>query len=393
MVSCWPKLSRSGASGPQWYDYRMTKGMDLRNLFGSFSRPLRHLQFLRYNAFPAGGYAWVTLPLTLRASVMGLALLGPANAAIAVERLTDEPEVQQFVDDLVAQHGFARSDVLGILSDANVLPEVLEAISRPAERKPWHQYRAIFVTPARIEGGVAFWRAHREHLTRAEQDFGVSPEIIVAIIGVETRYGEYTGRYRVLDALSTLAFRYPKRGRFFRRELQAFLRLSREEGFSPRTIKGSYAGAIGLPQFIPSSYRQYAVDFDGDQIRDLVGNPTDAIGSVANYLSQHGWEKGEGVVFPATLRAQSARKLSDGGIKPRLALTAMQARGVSIGSAAPDQGRGALIELEARDGPEYWVGLQNFYTITRYNHSPLYAMAVYQLAQAIREQVGDAQDS
>ncbi len=367
--------------------------MDLRNLLKSLSKPLHRSQLVGYNAFSR--VAWVRrgmLPLTPLASMLGIVLLGLSSATMALERLVDEPEVQRFVDDMVEQYGFPRPDVNAILADAKVLPEVLDAISRPAERKPWYQYQAIFVTPPRIEGGVAFWRTHRKDLTRAHQEFGVSPEIIVAIIGVETRYGEHTGRYRVLDALSTLAFRYPKRSRFFRSELQAFLLLSQEEGFDPRSIKGSYAGAMGLPQFIPTSYRQYAVDFDGDKVRDLLGNPTDTIGSVANYLRRHGWEKDADVAFPAELRSQDARELTSGGIKPQLTLTDMQARGVSFGSAAPHQGRGALIEFEAREGPEYWVGLQNFYTITRYNHSPLYAMAVYQLAQAIRTQLGDAKD-
>ena len=369
----------------------MKMAMELRNLLGSLAKPLRRIRLGRCRALWSGARSgWVWLFLT---PLAGLALLGLSSAATAHERLIDEPEVKQFVDDLVAEEGFARAEVNDILSDANVLQGVLDAISRPAERKPWYQYRTIFLTPARIEGGVAFWRTHREDLTRAEHEFGVSPEIIVAIIGVETRYGAHTGRYRVLDALATLAFRHSKRGGFFRRELQSFLLLSREEGFDPRSLQGSYAGAIGLPQFIPSSYREYAVDFDGDKVRDLLGNPTDAIGSVANYLSQHGWEKGADVALPAKLQALGARKLAKGGIEPHLALTDMQARGVSIGSAAPHPGRGALIELEARDGPEYWVGLRNFYTITRYNHSPLYAMAVYQLAMAIRGQLGDAQGS
>lgn len=369
--------------------------MDLRNVLKSLCKPLHRGQLLRSHACLMVAWARrVTFPWTPRASLLGIALLVALSSAAGArgERLIDEPEVQRFVDDMVEQHGFPRSDVNDILADAKVLPEVLDAISRPAERKPWYEYRAIFVTPPRIEGGVAFWGTHRGDLSRAQQEFGVSPEIIVAIIGVETRYGQHTGRHRVLDALSTLAFRYPKRSRFFRSELQAFLLLSRDEGFDPRSLKGSYAGAIGLPQFIPSSYRQYAVDFDGDNIRDLLGNPTDAIGSVANYLSEHGWEKGAGVAFPAELRVEDARELTSGGIKPQLALTDMQARGVSIGRAAPHQARGALIEFEAREGPEYWVGLQNFYTITRYNHSPLYAMAVYQLAQAIRGQLAEAEE-
>lgn len=332
------------------------------------------------------------VPLSL-VILLGLVWLGLAGAVVALERLTDEPQVQRFVDDMVQQHGFARSDVNALLADAQVLSSVLDAISRPAERKPWHQYREIFLTPSRIEGGLKFWRTHHRDLIRAEREFGVSPEIIVAIIGVETRYGENTGQYRVLDALTTLAFHYPQRSRFFRSELEAFLLLSREEDFDPRSIKGSYAGAMGIPQFISSSYRAYAVDFDGDNIRDLIGNPTDAIGSVANYLSEHGWERGAGVVLPATLRTTKARELSAAGLKPHLELAEMRARGVSMDGSPTQQGRGALIELEASAGPEFWVGLQNFYTITRYNHSPLYAMAVYQLAQAIREQFGDAQDS
>lgn len=320
--------------------------------------------------------------------VLGIPMFGWSGVVASIKPLVDDPEVRRFIDDMVDQHGFARSDLDRLLADAELLPTVLDAIARPAESKPWYQYRALFVTPSRIEGGLEFWRAHQADLTRAAEVFGVSPEVIVAIIGVETRYGARGGRYRVLDALSTLAFRYPKRSRFFRGELEQFLLLTREEGLEPRLVKGSYAGAIGLPQFIASSYRRYAVDFDGDNVRDLITNPRDAIGSVANYLSRHGWRKGQGVVLAASLHNESARELLDGDLKPHIPLSTMKARGVAIERPAPDTESGALIELETEDGPEYWVGLQNFYTITRYNHSPLYAMAVQQLAQAIREQFG-----
>jgi membrane-bound lytic murein transglycosylase B len=259
-------------------------------------------------------------------------------------------------------------------------------MSRPAEAKPWHEYRSIFLTEPRIAGGAAFWAEHAATLERAESAYGIAAKYIVAIIGVETFYGRHEGKTRVLDSLATLAFRYPRRQEFFARELEQFILLTREEGLDARSLKGSYAGAMGIPQFIASSYRAYAVDFDGDRVRDLIGSPVDAIGSVANYLGEHGWRRHEEVVFPVRVSGAGYRSLLAKGLEPKTTLRAMAEQGVIIDADGADASRlGALVELDLRDGHEYWVGLKNFYAITRYNRSELYAMAVAQLAESIEQ--------
>ncbi len=325
-----------------------------------------------------------------RLGALLLACLIPALvSASAAERLDDDPAVHRFIDDMAGRHGFDPSRLQALFRTARVDAHVLEAISRPAETKPWYQYRSIFLTPARIEKGAVFWRQHQDILARAATEYGVGPEFIVAILGVETRYGDNTGRIRVLDALSTLAFRYPRRSSFFMSELEEFLLLTREEPLDPLALRGSYAGAMGLPQFIASSYRRYAVDFDGDNRRDLLNNPADAIGSVANYLDKHGWEPEGHVVVPAMVPEGSEVKTLTRGLKPHTSIGVMKARGLELADPVPESAMGALIALDAGERTEYWVGLQNFYAITRYNHSALYAMAVYQLAQAIRESYQD----
>jgi membrane-bound lytic murein transglycosylase B len=318
-------------------------------------------------------------------ALLTAALFYPGQAATS--RRDDAP-ISVFVEEMVSRHGFAEAELSRLMDDASVLPQVVEAISKPAEAKPWYKYRPIFVTPERISEGIKFWQAHEATLNRAQATFGVAPEIIVAIIGIETRYGQRTGSFRVLDSLVTLAFHFPKRGRFFRSELEQFLLLTREERFDPLALKGSYAGAMGLPQFISSSYREYAVDFDGDAVRDLLYNEADAIGSVANYLQRHGWQPGAAVAVPAKVQGDEIAALLKSGIKPHLPVRELRARGVQIAGAIEDEHKGALVELETEEGPQYWLGLQNFYTITRYNHSPLYAMAVLQLAEATRAKYG-----
>ena len=315
-----------------------------------------------------------------------LVVPGASRVAWGSGPLADEPQLQSFVHQMSARHGFDKQDLGRLLRQAKVLEGVLKAIARPAEAKPWYQYRRIFVTPARIGGGIEFWRKHHALLERAGATYGVAPEVIVAIIGVETRYGQHLGRYRVLDALVTLAFRYPRRSRFFRSELEHFLLLAREEGLRLGMLYGSYAGALGIPQFIASSYRRYAVDFDGDGVRDLFNSPADAIGSVANYLSEHGWRRGESVAFPATVGGSGADKLVAHGLKPHATMNELRKNGVLVDGQMEGGQLAALIRLETESGNEHWVGLQNFYAITRYNHSALYAMAVNQLAAAIREQ-------
>jgi len=298
----------------------------------------------------------------------------------------DDPQAGHFIDEMVQRHGFDRQWLAGLFAQAQRRDDILEAISRPAEKtKPWHEYREIFVNPGRVEGGVGFWQNNAAILARAEREFGVDPGVIVAIIGVETRYGSHTGRYRVLDALSTLAFAYPPRSSFFRSELEQFLLLAREEHVAPDQALGSYAGAMGYGQFIPSSYRNYAVDFDGDGRRDLWNSMDDIIGSVANYFHRHGWAAGQPVARPAELRGEAPQALLDEGLKPQRTAGFFAERGITARPPLPADMPAALLALEASGGPEYWLTLNNFYVITRYNRSPMYAMAVYQLSEAIRD--------
>ena len=318
-----------------------------------------------------------------------LCSLGAPALSATLERAT---EIDPFVAGMVLRHGVSERDARALLADARVLDSVLEAIQRPAERKPWHEYRKIFLTEKRIARGVEFWRKHGSSLSRAGEQFGVPAEIIVSIIGVESFYGVYRGRIRVLDALATLGFRYPRRAKFFRSELESFVLLVGEERLDARQVKGSYAGAMGIAQFIPSSYRNYAVDFDGDGIRDLIGSPADAIGSIANYLAEHGWREGSPVVVPADVRGDAYRAVLEQGIKPHSALASIRAKGIEFVTDAGDDELGALLEYETTNGHQYWVGLTNFYVITRYNRSRLYALAVFQLAQRIRQRYAAGAD-
>ncbi len=306
----------------------------------------------------------------------------PVVHAVA-EDFTSRPELRQFIQEVAAKYDFDSKTLDSLFAQAQPQPAIITSISSPAEAKPWYQYRPIFVNRARIEGGVAFWQEHKEVLKQAEQVYGVPPEIIVAIIGVETRYGKNTGSFRVLDALTTLAFDYPARGAFFRGELEQYLLLTREEGLDPLGPKGSYAGAMGKSQFIPSSYRRYAVDFDGDGRRDLWSNDADVIGSVANYFKVHGWKPQQPITARARIEGDQYKPLLEKNSKPQIPVREFAQHGVSIDGGLPPDYSGMLIELETEQGPEYWVGLDNFYVITRYNRSPLYAMAVYQLSREI----------
>ena len=315
-------------------------------------------------------------------------LVHGASAAAKSAALDSEAEVEPFVARMEEKHGVPADRTRTLLADARVLDSVLKAISRPAERKPWHEYRKIFITDKRIDRGAKFWRVHARALTRAAERFGVPPEIVVAIIGVESFYGVHRGRIRVLDSLATLGFRYPRRSKFFLSELEAFVMLAEEERLDARAVKGSYAGAMGIAQFISSSYRRYAIDFDGDGARDLMGSPVDAIGSIANYLSMHGWLPGAAVAVPAKVEGEGFRAVVEQGMKPHASLAEIRARGVSFATYAAEEEQAALLEFETTSGHEYWVGLANFYAITRYNHSRLYALAVFQLAERIRARYG-----
>ncbi|TAJ95880.1 MAG: lytic murein transglycosylase B [Gammaproteobacteria bacterium] len=305
----------------------------------------------------------------------------PITAAAAA---LDRPEAQAFIRDMVKRHGFAEAELKDIFTRAEIVGSILEAIAKPAEKKPWHQYRPIFLTPDRVSRGVKFWEEHAEPLARAEALFGVPAEIIVAIIGVETSYGRITGRYKVINALSTLAFAYPPRAGFFTGELEQYLLLCRERDVDPHSLTGSYAGAMGLPQFMPSSFRNYAVDFDRDGVIDLAGNRADAIGSVGNYFKAYGWIPGAPITRPVDVKGKDYRRFLSAGIEPDSTAGALERRGLAIG-ALPAETRVKLLEFENQDRPEYWLGFQNFYVISRYNNSMLYSMAVYQLAGEIHD--------
>lgn len=322
-------------------------------------------------------------------SVVGVATVGFLLFGNAAADYAEREDVQAYIEEIAVEHEFDRERLQQLFAGVERKQSILDAISRPAERtKAWHEYRDIFVTDKRIGQGVEFWQENTEVLERASREFGVEPRIIVSIIGVETRFGRNTGSYRVVDALTTLGFDYPPRSTFFRKELTQFLLLAREEDKDPLALKGSYAGAMGYGQFIPSSFRAYAVDFDGDGLRDIWGNTTDAIGSVANYFKRHGWRQGETVVIPVT----ATRELPDGIVNASLKLKQnvgqLRELGVEIDALEP-QTPAALYRMEAADGPEYWLGLHNFYVITRYNRSRMYALAVVQLGDAIAEQMPD----
>ena len=317
--------------------------------------------------------------------VLLLALSVPAMAVAADDQYGEHPKAQAFVDKMVTEHGFERSYVQQLMQQAERKQSILEAIARPAEKtKNWEQYRKIFLTEKRRVKGLAFMQEHEATLARAERDFGVPAEIIAAIIGVETYYGGNKGSYRVLDALATLGFDYPPRSKFFSKQLEEYLLLVREQKFDALTVKGSYAGAMGYGQFIPSSYRHYAIDFDGDGVADIVNNPVDAIGSVANYFKSHGWRQGEQVTVTARVTGKQDSSVFKKSLKPVLTVAELaQAGFVATEEVNSDQPATAM-RLEGANGIEYWLGLKNFYVITRYNHSHLYAMAVYQLSEELK---------
>ena len=296
----------------------------------------------------------------------------------------NNPQVSQFITEMVDEHAFDQTELEALFAQAVKKQNILDAISRPAEKTlTWERYRNIFITDSRIEGGVKFWHENEAILNRAAAEFGVPEEIIVAIIGVETRYGGNKGSFRVIDALSTLAFDYPRRAKFFRKELKEFLLLAREQKQNPLDLVGSYAGAMGYGQFIPSSYRAYAVDYDKDEFADIWNNTEDAIGSVANYFKRHGWKPGEQVAVRSRVEKTLDETVINDSLKPKHDLAALKAKGFLPTTRLQEDQPASAIRLEGQYGTEYWIGLQNFYVITRYNHSRLYAMAVWQLSQEI----------
>ena len=294
-------------------------------------------------------------------------------------------DAQALMDEMVAEHKFDRAELQVLFKSADKKQSILDAIARPAEKRlEWKDYRKIFVTESRTKKGVDFWAKHKDTLARAEKELGVPAEVIVAIIGVETRYGQHAGSYRVIDALSTLAFDYPKRAKFFRKELKQFLLLTQEQKQDPLTLKGSYAGAMGYGQFMPSSFRAYAIDFDGDGIADIWNNPVDAIGSVANYFKAHHWTYGDPVVTRTRVTANYDAELLSTNLKPTVSYGKLASSGYTALIPISDDTKVLPMRLEGVEGAEFWLGLHNFYVITRYNRSQMYSLAVHQLSQAIK---------
>ncbi|MGY3902340.1 lytic murein transglycosylase B [Aeromonas lusitana] len=286
---------------------------------------------------------------------------------------------------LAEQQAVPLAELQAATAKAQLRQEILDTIARPWEAKPWHRYRPLFVTPERVRDGIAFWQRHADVLARAEQTYRVPASLIVSIIGIETFYGRQMGRHSVLDSLYTLGFHYPERSDFFAKEFAQLVLLAGEEKWSLTQLKGSYAGAMGMGQFMPSSYRHYAVDFDGDGKRDLFANPADAIGSVANYFAVHNWRWGESAVEPALIGLAPVDTLLEPSPDLKQRWAELAAAGVEIATPLVPDTPVKLLVLEQADGPEYWVARHNFYVITRYNRSPLYAMAVHQLSQAIQD--------
>jgi membrane-bound lytic murein transglycosylase B len=329
----------------------------------------------------------------VKGALLCVVLAAASSAALAGETpaqgYATRSDVQAFIADLVATEGFDAAALRRLFAQVRAQPKVVAAMARPLLAPPkWYEYSPQFLSAARVEAGVAFWRENEAALARAQAEFGVPAEVIVAIIGVETFYGRNTGSYRVIDALSTLAFDYPRRAEYFSAELKQFLLLAREQGVSPLEPKGSFAGAMGLPQFMPGSVRSYAVDFDGDGRIDLAGDVVDAIGSVANYLARHGWQRGQPVMLPLRPDAElqdALVRLFDGGMTERRSVAEWVHDGLAgftiPGDLAADPV--GLLLLETAAEPTYWMVFNNWYVVTRYNRSRLYASSVWQLAQAV----------
>lgn len=316
-----------------------------------------------------------------------LIFLAPLANALEIERT----EISSFIDRMVEEHEYDRELLVDVLRDAKSSETILEAISKPAEKtREWYEYRAIFLTEERIHAGVEFWREHEDALTQISEESGVSIEILVGIIGVETYFGRITGNYRVVDALATLAFDYPPRSKFFTRELEEFLLLVREEQMNAADATGSYAGAMGRPQFMPSSYRAYAVDSTNDGKRDIWGCWNDVIGSIANYFVRHGWQSDGEVVSRASLGGQWQDTVPKNTLKPTSTVGSLSQQGVLFATNLPDDHKSQLLTLQGEQNPEYWVGFHNFFVITRYNRSVMYALVVHQLGQEIALEVDRA---
>ncbi len=309
------------------------------------------------------------------------------SQALLANIFIQRPEVLQFIDEVSAEHSLDKQQITNALSQIEPSAEIIQRMNTQYEALPWHKYRSMLVTEKKINAGVAFWKQHAALLQKAEQTYGVPAQLIVAIIGIESSYGQACGKYPVLQSLATLAFDYPARSAFFKNELKEYLLLVNEQKLDPLALKGSYAGAIGIPQFIASSYRKFAVDFDDSGSIDLVNSMPQVIGSIANYFKEFGWQKDEHVTIKAVTKGQKHKNLpvaARNNPLPELPLSTVHAHDVkpSIKLKKSDINV-AWLEFDSPQGKEYWLGMHNFYVITRYNHSSNYALAVYQLATAI----------
>lgn len=325
--------------------------------------------------------------LALTAALL-VPLTGPHSSLAQIppaQPLKLKPEVRKFIGYMARTHGFDALALRTLFADARNNREVVRAISAPTTSRPWYQFRPLCVDDTQIADGVRFWNDNAALLERARRDFGVPEAIIVAVIGIESRYGRHAGGFRVIDSLYTLAFEWPNRTDYFRGELEQFLVLARDQGWDPGSVEGSFAGALGWPQFMPSSYRRFAVDYGGDGRIDLWGDMADIIGSVANYLRQFGWKEGQPVAARARVDTVDMAPLLELGLKPQLNLAQWQQRGVQSPSGMSASLPAGLFALDLMDGQEYWFGFDNFYALMRYNHSRNYVMAVYQLGEEISQ--------
>lgn len=309
------------------------------------------------------------------------------NAFGGMATFADRDDVHSFIVNMSNNYGFSQAYLASLFDQVRIKRGILMILNSPHEANPWYHYRSFFITDKRIRDGVAFWDAHAKTLDQAQKKYGVPANIIVAIIGVETHYGSFLGHYRVIDTLSTLAFEYPPRESYFRHELQQYLLLSREQDFNPLVIRGSYEGAIGMPQFMPSNYRKLGVSYTGNKRIDLMDNPNDAIISVANYFKSFGWEAGQPVAIPAIVSGTTYPTLiAHHNYKPSLTLTQLAKQGIKPAEQLAKNNKAILFRLKVDPyNYHYWLGLHNFYVITDYNPNLHYAMAVYQLGQKIQE--------
>lgn len=312
-------------------------------------------------------------------------LVGLAAPSALSQPASRDPNVAAFIQEMVEKHGLDEASLTKSFSDIQFRERIVTLMDKQSKRLSWDEYRGRFVTREKLDRGVRFWREHAVALDLASERYGVPVEIILAILGIETHYGKNSGRFGVLESLTTLAFNYPRRAPMFRLELEQFLLLALEEPLELHTPVGSYAGAMGIAQFMPGSYRRYAVDFDGDGKRDLFNNPADAIGSVANYLTAYGWQRGAPVAVTATLSTGAERLFRDAALTTRISLEELMAQGIRATGAFESSREAIPLTLDNPTGPEFWLGFENFYVITRYNHSVYYAMAVFQLSEELRK--------